>query len=297
MPPSSSTSRDRDTPRRAPPYAVLRTAPCPLTLSITPEPERRCPPAEAFVVPSQLGEHAPLLSVVIPAFNEEQRIGVTLDALAEYLKEHPFEWEVLVVDDGSTDATVQAVAGRVSPGGRVRVQSVPHRGKGWAVRFGMLAASGRFRLMFDADMAMPVRQIGDFLARMEEGWDIVIGSREASGAVRSGESFARHLRGRTFNRAVSLLVVSGYRDTQCGFKCFRGEVADRIFKLQRTRGLAFDVEVLYLARRMGLEVLEMPIGWRHDRESRIRPFADSLEMLRDAALIRLRDVCGFYKLG
>lgn len=235
-----------------------------------------------------------MLSVVIPAFNEERRIGATLDALAGYLQQQPFEWDVLVVDDGSTDATAEVVADKSGPDARVWAASVPHRGKGWAVRTGMLAAKGRFRLMFDADMAMPVTQIGSFLARMEEGWDIVIGSREAAGARRSGESAARHIRGRVFNRAVSLLAVSGYRDTQCGFKCFRGEAADRLFELQRTNGLAFDVEILYLARKMDLRVLEMPIDWRHDSSSKVRPLADALEMLRDAALVRLRDARGLY---
>ena len=239
----------------------------------------------------------PLLSVVIPAFNEEHRIGATLDALGGFLQEQPFEWEVLVVDDGSTDATANVVAGRSGPGTRVRVESIPHTGKGWAVRTGMLDVSGRFRLMFDADMAMPVTQIGSFLARMEDGWDVVIGSREAIGARRSGESTARHIRGRVFNRVVSLLAVSGYRDTQCGFKCFRGEAADRLFELQRTHGLAFDVELLYLARRMGLKVLEMPIDWRHDSSSKVRPLADALAMLRDAALVRLRDARGLYAHG
>ena len=243
------------------------------------------------------GAQPPLLSVVIPAFNEERRIGATMDALTGYLEEQPFEWEVLIVDDGSTDATAQVAASTGGSDRRMRVESVPHWGKGWAVRTGMLAARGRFRLMFDADMAMPATQIGGFLARMEEGWDIVIGSREASGAKRSGESAARHFRGRVFNRVVSLLAVSGYRDTQCGFKCFEAEAANRIFKLQRTRGFAFDVELLYLARRLDMKVLEMPIDWHHDGSSTIRPLTDSLEMLRDAALVRLRDARGLYARG
>ena len=260
---------------------------------------RRPPPSgKAPAVPSRAdGEQHPLLSVVIPAFNEEGRIGATLDALVEYLQEQSFGWEVLVVDDGSTDATAKVVAGRSDAGTRVRVKSIPHMGKGWAVRTGMLAVSGRFRLMFDADMAMPVAQIGSFLARMEDGWDIVIGSREAIGARRSGESTARHIRGRVFNWVVSLLAISGYRDTQCGFKCFSGKAADRLFELQRTHGLAFDVELLYLARRMGLKVLEMPIDWRHDNSSKVRPLTDALEMLRDAALVRLRGARGIYAHG
>ncbi len=199
-----------------------------------------------------------------------------------------------MVDDGSADATARVAAGMAGPDSRVRVESAPHAGKGWAVRAGMLTARGRFRMMFDADMAMPVTRIGGFLARMEEGWDVVIGSREAAGASRSGESAARHVRGRVFNHVVSLLAVSGYGDTQCGFKCFRSEAADRLFKLQRTRGFAFDVELLYLARRLDMKVLEMPIEWRHDGASTVRPLADSLEMLRDAALVRLRDARGLY---
>ena len=224
---------------------------------------------------------------MIPAFNEEHRITTTLDTLAEYLSEQSFGWEILVVDDGSTDSTAQVVAERATVNRFVRLRSGPHRGKGWAVKSGMLAVKGHFRLMFDADMAMSVHQIGSFMEYMDEGADIVIGSREGHGAQRHGEPLARHLRGRVFNWAVRLLAVSGFDDTQCGFKCFRGDVADRIFELQRVTGFAFDVELLYLARRMGLNVLELPIDWYHDGASKVRPLADTCLMLRDVAMIRI----------
>ena len=217
-----------------------------------------------------------------------------MDALTGYLEEQPFEWEVLVVDDGSTDATAEVAASTAGSDRRMRVESVPHWGKGWAVRTGMLAARGRFRLMFDADMAMPATQIGGFLARMEEGWDIVIGSREASGAKRSGESAARHFRGRVFNRVVSLLAVSGYRDTQCGFKCFEAQAAETLFSIQRANGFGFDVEVLFLAQRLGMRIKDIPIDWYYHEGSKVKPVRDSFLMLRDILSVRWSNARGRY---
>lgn len=238
---------------------------------------------------------APHLSVVIPAFNEEARIGPTLDTLVGYLEAQPYASEVVVVDDGSTDDTVSVVEGReASPGTPVRVESIPHAGKGWAVRHGMLSSGGRYRFMCDADLAMPVRHLGDFLARMDEGYDVVIGSREAEGARRFGEGMARHFRGRVFNWIVRLVAVGGFQDTQCGFKCFRGEVAEALFRGQVTRGWGFDVEILYLATRRRLRVLEMPIDWHHQELSKIGSFVEPFSMLRDAVAVRVRAARGLY---
>ena len=237
----------------------------------------------------------PHLSVVIPAFNEQARIGPTLDALVDYLEAQPYSREIVVVDDGSADDTVSVVEGReAAPGTPVRVESIPHAGKGWAVRHGMLSSAGRYRFMCDADLAMPVRHLDDFLARMEEGYDVVIGSREAEGARRFGESAARHFRGRVFNWIVRLVAVGGFQDTQCGFKCFRGEVAEALFRGQVTRGWGFDVEILYLAARRRLRVLEMPIDWRHQEMSKVGSFVGPFSMLRDALAVRVRAARGLY---
>ena len=230
----------------------------------------------------------PYLSIVIPAYNEEARIVSTLEKVGHYLGGQPYTWEVLVVDDGSSDATA-ALAGRWAgehPG--FALMEASHRGKGWAVRQGMLSSSGRLRFMCDADLAMPIAGLAQFLQRMEEGWDIVVGSRQIAGARRFDEPWVRHLLGRLFNWVVRGLTVRGLQDTQCGFKCFTAEAAESLFALQRTEGFGFDVEVLYLARKQGMRVVEVPIDWFHQKASKVRPGVDSFLMLRDAALSRWR---------
>ena len=230
----------------------------------------------------------PFLSVVIPAFNEEQRIGATLKTVVGYLHRQRYTWEVLVVDDGSTDRTT-AVANEWSlRESQVRVDTVPHGGKGWAVKHGMLAATGEYRFMCDADLSMPIEHLGAFLRHMEEGYDIVIGSRQTRGARRFGEPLRRHIMGRVFNWSVGLLAITEFEDTQCGFKCFRGGVAEELFALQRTRGFGFDVEILYMAVRRRMRVLEIPIDWYYQDSSKVRPLVDSFQMLRDTFLLRLR---------
>ena len=236
----------------------------------------------------------PFLSVVIPAFNEEERIASTLGDVVGYMRAQPYTWEVLVVDDGSSDQTATVVSSWATSAERVRVETVPHGGKGWAVKGGMQSATGQYRFMCDADLAMPIEQLGVFLPYMEDGYDIVIGSRQIAGARRIGEPVARHIMGRVFNWAVRLLALSGFEDTQCGFKCFRGEVADELFSRQRTRGFGFDVEILYMAKKKGMRVVEIPIEWHHQDSSKVRPLVDSFSMLRDTAMLRLRDAGGRY---
>ena len=237
----------------------------------------------------------PELSIVIPAFNEEGRIVGTLERLVDYLIEAPLSWEVVVVDDGSSDKTVKITSGWADTRDGVRLESIRHRGKGAAVKHGMLEASGRYRFLCDADLAMPVEWLGAFLERMEEGYDIVIGSRQIAGARRFNEPATRHISGRIFNWMVRLLTVRDFQDTQCGFKCFRGDVAEQLFTMQRTAGFGFDVELLYLAVRRRMRVLEMPIDWHHQRASKVRPVVDPLLMLRDVALVRWNEFRGRYK--
>ena len=236
----------------------------------------------------------PLLSVVIPAFNESARIVATLDELARYLEAQEYDSEVIVVDDGSMDDTADLVRRWASDRSDTFLVRIPHAGKGWAVRAGMLVARGDYRFMCDADLAMPVHWIEAFIERMEAGLDIVIGSREAAGARRFDEPAYRHLMGRVFNRVVRLLTVSGFQDTQCGFKCFRAEAADELFRLQRTKGMGFDVEILFLAVKKGFSIEEMPIDWYHQAISKVRPGADTIDMLKDTIVIRLRDITRRY---
>ena len=237
----------------------------------------------------------PFISIVIPAYNEGMRIGPTLEKIVSFLSDQPYEWEVLVVDDGSSDDTAAVVNTWVQTRDEVRGETIPHAGKGWAVRHGMLSVTGQYRFMFDADLAMPIEWLPRFLERMDEGYDVVAGSRQIAGSRRFDESIFRHVMGRIFNWSVRLVAVRGFQDTQCGFKCFRGEVAEELFRLQMTRGFGFDVEILYLASEMrSMSVLEMPIDWFHHRSSRVRAVADSLLMLRDAIMVRVRGAFGGY---
>ena len=228
------------------------------------------------------------LSVVIPAYNEEPRIGSTLERVIGYLGERSYTWEVVVADDGSTDATPQLVAQIAAQHPQVRLLSLTHRGKGWAVKHGMLNATGRFRLLCDADLSVPIEQVERLLPPQCHGADVAIGSREAPGAQRIGEPERRHLMGRVYNALVRLLAVPGLRDTQCGFKCFRGEIAVDLFKQQTIDGFAFDVEVLFLSRKLGMVVQEVGIDWFYREQSKVRPLRESIVMTYDLIKMRLR---------
>ena len=236
----------------------------------------------------------PRLSVVIPAYNEATRILATLDAVTAHLSAQPYSWEVIVVDDGSSDGTPGIIESWARGEPRVRVESIPHAGKGWAVRTGMLAANGQSRFMCDADLAMPIAHLDDFLRRIDDGYDVVIGSREAEGARRFDEPALRHVMGRVFNWTVKAIAVPAIQDTQCGFKCFRASAAEDLFRLQRTAGFSFDVEILHLALKRGYRVHELPIDWIYQPESKVRPAVDSFQMLRDALLVRWRSARGAY---
>jgi len=230
----------------------------------------------------------PFLSVVIPAFNEEPRISGTLSQVVDYLAGQDYGWEVVVADDGSTDQTAELVGQVIVAHPNVRILRLPHRGKGWAVKHGMLAADGRYRLICDADLSVPIQQVERLLPPLQSGFDIVLGSREASGAVRIGEPVRRHLMGRAFNQLVSRLAVPGLADTQCGFKCFTGETAQDLFRLLTIDGFAFDVELLYLARKRGLRFSEVGVDWYYRPQSKVRPIRDSLAMTLDLLKIRWR---------
>jgi len=237
----------------------------------------------------------PFLSIVIPAYNEESCISDTLKKVIEYLNTQSYSWEVLVADDGSTDSTAQLARNMSKLEPRIRLISIIHKGKGWAVKQGMLAATGEYRFQCDADLSMPIEQISRFLPPQIEQFDIAIGSREAIGANRIGESKGRQLRGRIFNFLVRTLAVSGLQDTQCGFKCFRGTEAQTLFSIQRLHRLTFDVEVLTLAKTRGLNVIEIPIDWYHKPSSKIRTIIDPILMIRDLLYIRWGIIRGMYR--
>ena len=233
--------------------------------------------------------------MVVPAYNEEARIGRTLEQIAAYLGGREFTWEVLVVDDGSVDRTRAIVeeAGRRVPG--IRVLPARPRGQGLGSQAGHARGHGpKLRFMADADLAMPIDQIDGFLARAEEGFDVMIASREAPGAARHGEPHMRHLMGRVFNWTVRLLAVPGIQDTQCGFKCLTADAAETLFSVMSIDGFGFDVELLYVAKKRGLSVVEVPIQWHYQPRSKIRPLRDSMLALTDILRIRLRSLAGKY---
>ena len=234
------------------------------------------------------------LSIVIPAFNEEALISGTLGQVAEFLRTREYTWEVVVADDGSTDATARLVENFAQGNPQVRLLSLNHRGKGWAVREGMLEAKGQYRFLCDADLSMPIEQVERFLPPQSQGLDLAIGSREVSGARRIGEPAYRHMMGRFYNALARIVAVPGLRDTQCGFKCFRGEIVPRLFDRQTMEGFAFDVELLFLARREKLSVREIGIDWYFRQGSKVRPLRDAFIMTRDLLIIRWRNWRGRY---
>lgn len=230
--------------------------------------------------------NSPLLSIIIPAHNEEHRLPTTLERLFAYLDTQPYLSEVWVVENGSHDQTfsiAQQLARRYE---RLYVLHEEQAGKGLAVQQGMLAARGQFRLMCDADLSMPPQEIGRFLPPNLTDFDIAIASREAPGARRYDEPPLRHWIGRVFNLFIRLLLLPQFHDTQCGFKCFTAAAAERLFPLQTIPGWTFDVEILYLATRLGMRIYEVPIQWYYNAESKVHVGRDSLCMARDLLYIR-----------
>lgn len=246
----------------------------------------------------------PYLSIVIPAYNEERRLPPSLQRIAEFLRAQPWHSEVIVVENGSTDETTRVVeefiAQEVEASDPFVVRLLHSRqGKGAAVKTGMLAGRGDYLFIFDADLSMPVTETTKFLppALTDGTYDIAIASREDVGgikATRYDEPFYRHFMGRVFNQLVRWLAVKGIQDTQCGFKCFTREAAQQLFPLQQIDGWGFDVEVLYIAQRKGLRLIEIPIHWYYQDDSRVRPVQDTVNMVRELLKIRKMGRAGLY---
>jgi glycosyltransferase involved in cell wall biosynthesis len=235
----------------------------------------------------------PFFSIVIPAHNEQNRLPGTLEQILHFLKEQSFTSEVIVVENGSSDHTHQ-IAQQFAAQHENMLVLQSEKGKGAAIRRGMLAARGDYRFMCDADLSMPVEEIVKFLPPRLQDFDIAIGSREARGAVRYNEPSYRHLGGRGINLIIQTLILPGLNDTQCGFKCFRAEVAEDIFKRQTLHGWSFDIELLYIARRDGYRIVEIPIHWYHFSDSKVNALRDAVRMINDIFLIRANARRGLY---
>ncbi len=214
---------------------------------------------------------APFLSIVIPAYNEAAGIAGTLDTCVTFLSSWAPSWELLVVDDGSTDGTAAIVATAAARQPHIRLVQAAHAGKGAAVKRGMIEARGEWRFLADADLSMDIAQLPRFFDGPGNAppAEIVIGSREVTGAVRLDEPWSRHAIGRGFNWIARLVAVPGIQDTQCGFKLFSRSAAERLYPRLTLEGFAFDVELLFLARRAGFRVVEIPVTWQYVPGSRV----------------------------
>ena len=259
-----------------------------------------------FTIPtSQLAAVQPSQTVVIPAYNEEDRIAATVTSVVTFLEAQSFEWEVIVVDDGSTDATASRAREAMLNHDTVHVLTVPHGGKAAAVRTGVDAAVGDLILFADADMATPIAYLLPFRDAIAEGADIAIGSREGNGASRIGEPSFRHAMGRVFNGLVRVSLLPGIQDTQCGFKLFTRESATDIFastvrhqpeqrEINGPRVTAFDVELLLIAKRHGYRVVTLPVTWTFGEQSKVNPIADTITNASDLVAIKWNDLRGRY---
>lgn len=228
----------------------------------------------------------PDVSFVIPAYNEAQRLPESFSRLRSYLDRGMLQYEVIVVDDGSSDGTGEVVAQWMRQWPAVRLIKSEHLGKGGAVRAGVLAAYGAYVALADADFSMPPEQFDRFSLAEQTDYDVAIGSREAAGARRFDEPVYRHIMGRVFNALVRALLLPGIQDSQCGFKCMRRDVAVELCQYQTVNGWGFDVELLYIARLRNYRIVEVPISWYYVRGSRVRPVRDTLTMVRDVLAIR-----------
>jgi len=235
-------------------------------------------------------------SIIIPAFNEHERIAATLDKVLSHLEQQKWEAEVLVVDDGSTDSTAELVGEYARRYSAVRLLQNPgNRGKGYSVRHGMSQAAGELLLFSDADLSAPIAEAGKLFARLAAGVDVAIGSRWLDPALQTArQPFYRQFFGRIFNLLLRVTLGLRFKDTQCGFKAFTRRAAQLIFARQRIERWGFDPELLFLAGKLGLKVEEVPVEWADDPRSKVRPLRDGLRIFSEMLRIRWYSLTGKY---
>ena len=239
---------------------------------------------------------SPKYSIVVPAYNESERLGTTLEQILNHARRHNWKAEIVVVDDGSRDDTLEIANKFAATHPEVRpIQNPGNQGKGYAVRNGMLQARGAMLLFTDADLSSPISEATKLFAALESGADLAIGSRWLDPSLMfQRQSFKRQALSRIFNFYLRVVLLFPYRDTQCGFKAFTRQAAEMIFPLQRVNRWGFDAEILYLAHRQKLRVSEVPVAWGHDERSKIHPIRDGLRMGWDALKIRWNAMTGRY---
>lgn len=237
----------------------------------------------------------PFLSIVIPAHNEEKRLPPSLAAIDDFLSRQDFTSEVIIVENGSHDRTFEVAQDYAKTHPYIHVIQADTRGKGLALKKGMLAAKGEWQFICDADLSMKIDDLVYFLPPNIEGYDLIIASREAPGAERVGEPWYRHMMGRVNNIIIKIAALPDFEDTQCGFKMFKHSAAQDLFRVQKMHGIGFDVELLYVAKKRGYKIKEVPITWYYDPYSTMRLVDDSLNMLREIWEIRKNWRKGYYE--
>jgi dolichyl-phosphate beta-glucosyltransferase len=240
---------------------------------------------------------AAYLSLVIPAFNEDRRIGQSLERILSFFRAQSYPFEIIVVDDGSSDRTVEVVRGIAASDPRLRVEpQSQNRGKGEAIRKGMLLAGGKYLFFSDADLSVPIEAVPDFLSRLEAGYDVAVGSRRVAGSViEVHQPFYRELMGKVFTRLSNLILGLQLKDFTCGFKAFRRDAARELFSRQRLASWGFDSEVLYLAKLKRYRIAEVPVVWRNDEATKVRLSRAVVGSLIDLWNIRLNHALGKYQ--
>lgn len=237
-----------------------------------------------------------LLSLILPAYNEEKRLPECLEKVSAFVASHKEPIEVILVENGSRDRTYEMGLEYAAKYPWLRVLQEKKPGKGNAVRRGMLEARGKYRMFADVDFSMPISEVNHFIPPMLENYHLAIGSREVKGAVRYNEPAMRHFTGRVFNLIVRILLsLPNIHDTQCGFKSFSAEAAEKLFSVQKIDGWAFDAEVLFLAKKYGYDIVEVPVQWYYDGNSKINVIQDSLKMFRELLQIRKNYRDGLYR--
>src|SRR5712692_9910110 len=240
-----------------------------------------------------------LISIIIPAYNESARIGATLDKILACVAEHSWEAEVIVVNDGARDNTVEIVRQYVEKHPKLQLLENPgNRGKGYSVRKGMLHAGGEVLLFSDADLSSPIEEASKLFAAIKEGADIAIGSRWLRSDLQTQrQPLYRQLFGRVFNLLLRIILGLNFKDMPCGFKAFTGPAAKKIFPLQKIERWGFDPELLYLARKFKLKVVEVPVAWAHREGTRINPLRDGTKMFLEMLKIRWNALSGKYDVS
>jgi dolichyl-phosphate beta-glucosyltransferase len=238
-------------------------------------------------------------SIVIPAYNEGERLGATLEKILAYVDRQGWDAEIIVVNDGSRDNTAELVRAFSAQDSRLRLVENPgNRGKGYSVRHGVLQARGEVIVFSDADLSSPIEEIPELLDALAAGADIAIGSRWLRADLQTKrQSPARQVFGRVFNLMLRIILGLHFKDTQCGFKAFSRRAARTILPLQRIEGWGFDPEILFLARKFGFRVTEVPVRWAHREGTRINPLLDGARMLQEMVRIRCNDLAAKYDAG